>query len=91
MPSPPASAPSWLRRLIGYCLRHRFDLFGAFGAAVAGALVSVSVPLVIKHVIDIVSQPVPPGGSRPSVAPWVALLVAAALLQYGLTFGRRFT
>jgi len=91
VPPPPASPPSWLRRLIGYCLRHRFDLFGAFGTALAGALVSVSVPLVIKHVIDIVSQPVHSGGSRPSVAPWVALLVAAALIQYVLTFGRRFT
>ncbi|HEX8768253.1 MAG TPA: ABC transporter ATP-binding protein, partial [Jatrophihabitans sp.] len=90
-PTPPASPPSWLRRLAGYCLRHRFDLFGAFGSALAGALVSVAVPLVVKHVIDIVSQPVQPGGARASVAPWVALLVVAALVQYGLTFARRFT
>ncbi|HST49391.1 ABC transporter ATP-binding protein [Jatrophihabitans sp.] len=87
MPPTPASSPSWLRRLIGYCLRHRGDLFGSFGAALGGALVSVSVPLVIKHVVDIVSQP---GQSRPSVAPWVWLLVLAAVLQYGLTFARRF-
>jgi len=87
VPPTPASSPSWLRRLIGYCLRHRGDLFGSFGAALGGALVSVSVPLVIKHVVDIVSQP---GQSRPSVAPWVWLLVLAAVLQYGLTFARRF-
>ncbi|MDQ1734688.1 MAG: ATP-binding cassette, subfamily bacterial, partial [Pseudonocardiales bacterium] len=47
---------TWLRRLFGYCLRHRADLIGAFGSSLIGALVSVSVPLVIKHVIDLVSQ-----------------------------------
>ncbi|HEX8080944.1 MAG TPA: ABC transporter ATP-binding protein [Jatrophihabitans sp.] len=91
MPPSPASSPSWLRRLTGYCMRHRFDLFGAFGSALAGALVLAAVPLIVKHVVDIVSQPVEPGLQRPSVAPWVALLVGAALLQYGLTFLRRFT
>ncbi|MBV9821577.1 MAG: ABC transporter ATP-binding protein [Actinobacteria bacterium] len=91
MPPPPAGPQSWLRRLVGYCLRHRPDVFGSFGAAVAGALVSVSVPLVVKHVVDIVSQPAPAGGGRPSVAPWVSLLVLAAVLQYALTFIRRFS
>jgi ATP-binding cassette, subfamily B, bacterial len=79
--------PSWLRRLAGYCRRHPVDVVGAFGAALAGALVSVAVPLVIKHVIDLVSVP----GSRPSISPWVAVLIGAALLQYGLTFIRRYT
>ena len=90
-PPPPASPPSWLRRLIGYCLRHRFDLYGAFGTSLAGSVVSVAVPLIIKHVIDIVSQPVQPGVPRASVAPWVAMLVLAGLIQYVLTFGRRYT
>ncbi|HEV2886529.1 MAG TPA: ABC transporter ATP-binding protein [Jatrophihabitans sp.] len=90
MPSPPASPPSWLRRLAGYCLRHRFDLFGSFGSALAGSLVLAALPLIVKHVIDIVSQPQQQGLPRPSVTPWVALLVGAALLQYGLTFFRRF-
>jgi ATP-binding cassette subfamily B protein len=89
-PAQPAQ-PSWLRRLGGYCLRHRFDLFAAFGAALAGALVSVTVPLIIKHVIDIVSRPGGAGAARASVTPWVTLLVVAALLQYGLTFLRRYT
>jgi ATP-binding cassette subfamily B protein len=90
-PTPPATEESWLRRLAGYCLRHRFDLFGSFGSAMAGAFVAVTVPLIVKHVVDIVSQPQQAGQPRASVAPWVALLVAAALLQYGLTFCRRFT
>ncbi|MDQ1753072.1 MAG: ATP-binding cassette, subfamily bacterial [Pseudonocardiales bacterium] len=79
---------TWLRRLFGYCLRHRADLIGAFGSSLIGALVSVSVPLVIKHVIDLVSQG---SGHRPPLGPWVIVLLAAALLQYGLTFFRRFT
>ncbi len=84
---PAADQPqSWLRRLAGYCLRHRLDLFGAFGAALAGSLVSVVVPLIVKHVIDIVTT----GSHHASITPWVTLLIAAAALQYALTFGRRF-
>jgi ATP-binding cassette subfamily B protein len=63
------------------------DVVGAFGTALAGALVSVAVPLVIKHVIDIVTNPATAAGS---VDPWVAVLIAAAVLQYALTFTRRF-
>jgi ATP-binding cassette, subfamily B, bacterial len=88
MSSAPPQPPTWLRRLAGYCRRHPLDLTGAFGAALAGALVSVSVPLVIKHVIDIVSTP---GTHHRSVNGWVAVLIVAALLQYGLTFVRRYT
>ncbi|MFL6162652.1 MAG: ABC transporter ATP-binding protein [Jatrophihabitantaceae bacterium] len=88
MPSAVAQPPSWLRRLTGYCLRHPLDLFGSFGAALAGALVSVTVPLVIKHVIDIVSSP---DTRHQSINGWVAVLIGAAVLQYGLTFIRRYT
>jgi ATP-binding cassette subfamily B protein len=87
VPPPTTTSSDWVRRLSGYCLRHRRDLIGAFGSALAGALVSVSVPLVIKHVIDSVTT----DRARPSIAPWIAVLVAAALLQYGLTFFRRYS
>jgi ATP-binding cassette subfamily B protein len=53
----------------------------------AGALVSVSVPLVIKHVIDSVTT----DRARPSIAVWIGVLVAAAFIQYGLTFFRRYS
>lgn len=90
MPSADQSSPvSWIRRLLGYCLRHPLDLFGAFAAALAGALVSVGVPLVIKHVIDLVSAPAGEG-ARPSIGVWVVVLLAAAAGQYGLTFVRRY-
>jgi ATP-binding cassette subfamily B protein len=86
---PAAPTPTWWRRLAGYCLRHRLDLFGSFGAALGGALVSVGVPLIIKHVIDLVARPAG-SGPRPGIAGWVVLLMLAALVQYGLTFTRRF-
>src|SRR6185437_11454950 len=89
-PADPQPA-SWVRRLLGYCLRHRGDLYGAFGAALAGSLVSVTVPLLIKHVIDLVHSNGSANPSHASITPWVWLLIAAALVQYGLTFLRRFT
>ena len=87
-----ASSPGWLRRLLGYCLRHRADLIGAFGSSLIGAVVSVAVPLVIKHVIDIVTGEagLPRGAAHPSITGWVLVLLAAAALQYGLTFYRRY-
>ncbi|HTZ43321.1 MAG TPA: hypothetical protein VMB79_05610, partial [Jatrophihabitans sp.] len=88
MPQSESPSSSWLRRLAGYCLRHRLDVTSAFGAALAGALVSVVVPLLIKHVIDTVSNPATRGQS---ITGWVALLIGAALVQYGLTFLRRYT
>src|ERR1700691_5739643 len=44
--------PGWLKRLLGYCLRHRRDLNVAIIAAIVGALLTAAVPLVIRHVID---------------------------------------
>jgi ATP-binding cassette, subfamily B, bacterial len=90
VPSAEITTQSWLRRLIGYCLRHRLAFAGALGCALAGALVSVGVPLIVKHVIDIVSGPAV-NGHRASVRGWVILLIGAAVLQYTLTFLRRFS
>ncbi|UQX90144.1 ABC transporter ATP-binding protein/permease [Jatrophihabitans telluris] len=96
MPREPDSSrpnrPQWLRRLLGYCLRHRRDLIGAFGASLVGALISVAVPLVVKHVIDSVSGPTTgQTHHRSAIGWWIAILVVAALAQYGLTFYRRFS
>ncbi len=76
----------WLRRLLGYCLRHRRDLTTAFTVALLGAGVSATVPLVIRQVVDDVTS-----GSKQSIAPYVWLLVALALIAYVLTFLRRYT
>ncbi|CNW09247.1 ABC transporter ATP-binding protein/permease [Mycobacterium tuberculosis] len=39
-------------RLSGYVMRHRRDLLLGFGAALAGTVIAVLVPLVTKRVID---------------------------------------
>lgn len=80
----------WLRRLSIYCLAHRRDLYLAFGTAALGAVVSASVPLVVRHVVDDVLAPAG-RGEAPSVTPFLVLLVVAAVVQYGLTFVRRYT
>jgi len=84
--SPPPRA-RWLQRLLAYCLGHRRDLFVAFGAAIGGAIVSTAVPLTIRHVIDTAATP---EGATGGIGVWVAALVVAAFLQYGLTFSRRY-
>lgn len=77
--------PRWLRRLIAYCLTHRSLVVLAFGGAAGVALISAAVPLVIRHVIDnLVSE------DGAAVWPWVGVLVAAGLAQYGLSFARRY-
>ncbi len=85
--SAPEPDRGWLRRLTGYCLRHRRDLFVAFGAALGGALVSATVPLVIRQVIDEVTG----SGPAQGIGLGVALLVVLAFVQYGLTFSRRYS
>ncbi|SDY51172.1 ATP-binding cassette, subfamily B [Modestobacter sp. DSM 44400] len=87
-PRPPAEG-GWLRRLVGYCLRHRFDLFGAFGAALVGSVIAAAVPLLTRAVID---QVVAAGGSGAAVdvTPYVVALVAAGMLRFAAGFVRRF-
>ena len=75
----------WLRRLVGYCLRHRGDLIGAFGAALVGSITAAVVPLLVRSVVDDVTA----GGSR-SVTPFVIALVGAGLLRFAAGFVRRY-
>ena len=79
----------WLRRLLGYCARHRLDLSIAAGAAILGAVLSAAVPLIIRHVVDEVAHGDESGPSQ-GIGPWVALLIGAAVLTYATTFARRF-
>ena len=86
-PTPPVST-GWLRRLVGYCLHHKVSLGIAFGTALLGALISAAVPLVIRHVVDDVLSP---RSSHDGVGVWVGVLLGAAVLQYVITFGRRYS
>ncbi len=82
---PPAAG--WLRRLIGYCTRHRRDLGVAMAAAIVGAVISATVPLIIRHVIDSVLSKDPHRG----VGVWIGILIALAVVQFATTFARRFS
>ncbi len=75
----------WLRRLVGYCLRHRGDLVGAFGAALVGSITAAVVPLLVRSVIDDVTA-----GGQQSVTPFVVALVGAGVLRFAAGFVRRY-
>ena len=92
-PARPAEAPvpegGWLRRLLGYCLRHRFDLFGAFGAALVGSVIAAVVPLLTRAVVDRVVA-ADAAGTTATVTPFVVALGAAGVLRFGAGFVRRY-
>jgi ATP-binding cassette subfamily B protein len=80
-----AAEQGWLRRLSGYCWRYRRSVLLALGTSLLGMAITALVPLVPRLIIDdvIVSH------TRP-LAPWAALLIAAAVAVYGCTYARRF-
>ncbi|MGB6453300.1 MAG: ABC transporter ATP-binding protein, partial [Streptosporangiaceae bacterium] len=75
----------WLRRLAGYCWRHKALTVVALGASLLSTLVTTAIPLIQRNIIDnsIVThvQPVWPGA--------VALL-AAAVISFGAVYLRRY-
>ncbi|MCP6053629.1 hypothetical protein NL338_25935, partial [Klebsiella pneumoniae] len=77
------------RRLVGYCLRHRFDLFGAFGAAFVGSLIAATVPLLTRAVVDRVVA-ADAAGTTATITPFVLTLVAAGVLRFAAGFVRRY-
>ncbi|MCS0637801.1 ABC transporter ATP-binding protein/permease [Streptomyces sp. LP05-1] len=80
-----AAEQGWARRLWGYAWRHRADVLLALGSSLAGMAVMAVVPLITKVVIDDVI-----GAGTRSLSTWTGLLVAAALVVYGLTYLRRY-
>lgn len=78
----------WARRLTSYCLRYRRNVLLALGASMAGMATMAMVPLLTKIVIDEIAAG---RGTTPAdLAVWVALLLVAAVVIYGLTFLRRY-
>jgi ATP-binding cassette subfamily B protein len=86
---PAPAEGGWLRRLVGYCLRHRFDLFGAFGAALVGSVIAATVPLLTRAVVDRVVA-AQSSGAAVTVTPFVVALVAAGVLRFAAGFVRRY-
>ncbi|MBA0049682.1 ABC transporter ATP-binding protein [Streptomyces sp. AJS327] len=81
------SAPprGWARRLAANCWRYRRDSVLALGASLAGMAVMALIPLLTKVIIDDVVV-----GGDGGLGVWIGLLLAAAVVIYGLTFVRRY-
>jgi ATP-binding cassette, subfamily B, bacterial len=75
----------WLRRLAGYCWRHKALTVVAVGAAVLSTLVTSVIPLIQRNIVDksIVAhtQPVWPGATA---------LIVAAIISFGAVYLRRY-
>ncbi|MDT0318301.1 ABC transporter ATP-binding protein [Streptomyces millisiae] len=75
----------WIRRLTAYCWRYRRNLLLSVGASLVGMAVMALMPLIVKNVIDDVVV-----GGQGGLGGQIALLIAAALVVYALTFIRRY-
>ncbi|RCH68486.1 ABC transporter ATP-binding protein [Streptomyces sp. SDr-06] len=75
----------WARRLTGYAWRYRRNVVLALGSSLGGMAVMALVPLITKVVIDDVI-----GHHTRSLAVWTGLLIACAVVVYGLTYIRRY-
>ncbi|MFD7336871.1 ABC transporter ATP-binding protein [Streptomyces violascens] len=75
----------WARRLTGYAWRYRRNVVLALGSSLGGMAVMALVPLITKVIIDDVI-----GHHARSLAVWTGLLIASAVVVYGLTYIRRY-
>ncbi|HVV89612.1 MAG TPA: ABC transporter transmembrane domain-containing protein, partial [Solirubrobacterales bacterium] len=73
-PAADPRTPGWLRRLVGYVLRHPRDIAIAFAAAVLGAACQAGAPLLERQIVDgvIVER-------SASLLPWLIALVVVAI------------
>ncbi|WP_188940108.1 ABC transporter ATP-binding protein [Nakamurella endophytica] len=80
-----APGGDWLRRLWGYCWRHRTVTVLAAAAALGGIGLGALTPLLSKMAVDDATA------GRTDALPWViAALVALALIRFGSSFLRRW-
>ncbi|MEU9096488.1 ABC transporter ATP-binding protein [Streptomyces sp. NPDC048361] len=75
----------WGRRLTGYAWRYRRNVVLALGSSLGGMAVMALVPLITKVVIDDVI-----GDHTRSLTVWTGLLIACAVVVYGMTYIRRY-
>jgi ATP-binding cassette subfamily B protein len=78
-------SPGWVRRLWGYMLRHRRDVFISLSAAVLGSVCQTVAPLVERQIIDNVIL-VP----RSPLWPWLVLLIVLAVGALVFAYVRRY-
>ncbi|MET9213201.1 MULTISPECIES: ABC transporter ATP-binding protein [unclassified Nocardia] len=73
----------WIRYLVGRCLEHRRLVIVSYTGALAAALLTAALPLVVRHVVDTLSA------TAASVAPWVAVLLVLGAARFGSSYARR--
>ncbi|MFF2088773.1 ABC transporter ATP-binding protein [Nocardia sp. NPDC058176] len=73
----------WIRYLTRRCLEHRRLVIISYAGALAAALLTATLPLVVRHVVDTLSA------TAASVMPWVALLLVLGVARFGASFARR--
>jgi len=76
----------WLTRLWSYARRHPGVVAAATAAAIAGALLPAAVPLLVRHVLDLLLA-----DPDSDVRPWIGVLLAIAVAQYGVSWARRMS
>jgi ATP-binding cassette subfamily B protein len=84
---PPSSTPAggWIRRLRPYLARHKRKVFVAFAVSIGTTLITVSIPLIERAVIDnVIIKP------TQALAPLLTLLVGVGLINFWLSYIRRF-
>ena len=79
------SENGWLRRLAGYCWRHRRSVLISLGGSLVAAVATAAIPLVQRRIIDdvIVTH-------RESIWPLAGLLLVAAAVVFGSIYLRRY-
>ncbi|WP_280350651.1 ABC transporter ATP-binding protein [Nocardia abscessus] len=81
--APGPSQPGWIRYLMRRCLEHRRLVVAAGAGALAAALLTAVLPLIVRHVVDTLTT------TAASVAPWVTLLLVVGAARFGSSFTRR--
>ena len=81
----PGAQNAWLRRLAGYCARHRHLVVMALGGSLVATLVQAGIPLIMAWIVDSAiltrHEPIWLGAT---------VLIVAGLLSFGGVYTRRY-
>ena len=81
----PGAQDAWLRRLAGYCARHRRLAFMALGGSLAATVAQAGIPLIMAWIVDSAildhHEPIWLGAT---------VLIVAGLLSFGGVYTRRY-
>jgi ATP-binding cassette subfamily B protein len=75
----------WLRRLFGYILAHKRNLYIALAGSLVGSVAQAIVPLIERQIVDNVIV-----RHTSALAPWLTLLIALGVVTFGAAYLRRY-